>query len=432
MDPADVIGIGIDFTACTMLPVTADGTPLSMLPELPLEPARLGQALEAPRRAARGGPDQRGRPRDRAGLAGPLRRQDLVGVVLREGPPDPRRGARGLRGGRPPDRGRRLGRLAADRASRRATPAPPGYKAMWSKRDGFPDAAYFARPRPGASPTSSTTKMRRDIRQRGRAGRRALGRGGGLDRPAAGDRRGGRERRRARRRAGGHGHRAGHDGHDHGHLDLPHGPRPGRADRARHVRLRRGRRSSPAASATRPASPASATTSPGSSSSAVPERLPRRGPRPRHRHPRAAPGEGRPAASPASPGCWRSTGGTATARSWSTPTLGGLLIGATLATDARGDLPRPHRGDRLRDAGDHRDLRGQRRARPRDRRLRRPGREEPADHADLRRRHRPPVPRQRVRPDAGPRLGDVRRGRRRAPRPAATPRSRTRRARWPG
>ncbi|MBN2304558.1 MAG: ribulokinase [Anaerolineae bacterium] len=33
IDPADVIGIGIDFTACTMLPVKADGTPLCRLPE---------------------------------------------------------------------------------------------------------------------------------------------------------------------------------------------------------------------------------------------------------------------------------------------------------------------------------------------------------------------------------------------------------------
>jgi L-ribulokinase len=30
---ADVIGVGIDFTACTMLPVKADGTPLCMLSE---------------------------------------------------------------------------------------------------------------------------------------------------------------------------------------------------------------------------------------------------------------------------------------------------------------------------------------------------------------------------------------------------------------
>lgn len=33
VDPADVIGIGIDFTACTMLPTKADGTPLCFLSE---------------------------------------------------------------------------------------------------------------------------------------------------------------------------------------------------------------------------------------------------------------------------------------------------------------------------------------------------------------------------------------------------------------
>ena len=30
--PGDVIGVGIDFTACTMLPTTADGTPLCVAP----------------------------------------------------------------------------------------------------------------------------------------------------------------------------------------------------------------------------------------------------------------------------------------------------------------------------------------------------------------------------------------------------------------
>lgn len=33
VDPEDVIGVGIDFTACTMLPTKADGTPLCFLPE---------------------------------------------------------------------------------------------------------------------------------------------------------------------------------------------------------------------------------------------------------------------------------------------------------------------------------------------------------------------------------------------------------------
>lgn len=32
--PEDVVGIGTDFTACTMVPTTADGTPLSDLPDL--------------------------------------------------------------------------------------------------------------------------------------------------------------------------------------------------------------------------------------------------------------------------------------------------------------------------------------------------------------------------------------------------------------
>ena len=38
IDPADVIGIGTDFTACTMVPVKADGTPLNELPEFAHSP----------------------------------------------------------------------------------------------------------------------------------------------------------------------------------------------------------------------------------------------------------------------------------------------------------------------------------------------------------------------------------------------------------
>src|SRR5689334_6829396 len=37
-DPADVVGIGTDFTACTMVPTTAEGTPLCELPEFAGEP----------------------------------------------------------------------------------------------------------------------------------------------------------------------------------------------------------------------------------------------------------------------------------------------------------------------------------------------------------------------------------------------------------
>ncbi len=38
VDPTDVIGIGVDFTACTMLPTKADGTPLCFLPEFRQNP----------------------------------------------------------------------------------------------------------------------------------------------------------------------------------------------------------------------------------------------------------------------------------------------------------------------------------------------------------------------------------------------------------
>jgi len=38
IDPAEVIGVGIDFTACTMLPTLADGTPLCTLPQWRDEP----------------------------------------------------------------------------------------------------------------------------------------------------------------------------------------------------------------------------------------------------------------------------------------------------------------------------------------------------------------------------------------------------------
>ncbi|TLS52896.1 ribulokinase [Paenibacillus antri] len=38
VDPADVIGLGIDFTACTMLPVDASGEPLCFKPELKANP----------------------------------------------------------------------------------------------------------------------------------------------------------------------------------------------------------------------------------------------------------------------------------------------------------------------------------------------------------------------------------------------------------
>ena len=76
-------------------------------------PARLPEAVEAPRRAAPRRPRQRGRRGARRAVAGALRRADLVRVGVRQGAPGARRGPRGLRALRALDRGRGLDRLAA-------------------------------------------------------------------------------------------------------------------------------------------------------------------------------------------------------------------------------------------------------------------------------------------------------------------------------
>ena len=84
--------------------------------------------------------------------------------------------------------------------------------------------------------------------------------------------------------------------------------------------------------------------------------------------------------------------------------LSGLIVGLTLSTPRRGRLPRADRGDRLRHAQDHRDLRGVGAARARADRRRRPA-QEPGDHADLRRRHAAPL--HLIGSEQGPALGSA-------------------------
>ena len=85
VDAGDVVGIGTDFTASTPLPVLADGTPLCELDELPRAPARLREAVEAPRGPGAGRPHHRRRGRARRTVAAALRRAHLVGVAVRQG-----------------------------------------------------------------------------------------------------------------------------------------------------------------------------------------------------------------------------------------------------------------------------------------------------------------------------------------------------------
>ena len=87
VDPAHVIGIGTDFTACTMIPVLANGTPLCDLPEYADRPhayVKLWKHHAAqPPAATR--PHQRTRGIQAGELAAALRRAYLQRVGVRQG-----------------------------------------------------------------------------------------------------------------------------------------------------------------------------------------------------------------------------------------------------------------------------------------------------------------------------------------------------------
>ena len=223
VDPTQVIGLGIDATSCTMLPTRADGTALAELPAFRPGPMR-GSSLEAPCRPARGGPHQRRGAGHRPGLAGSLRwpisSEWFFAKALEILDDDPELYA------------------AADRLievvdwvvwrltgveTRNACTA--GYKALWSKRDGFPSRDDFAALDPRFADVVDD-KMLRELQPVG-------ARAGGLsaearrvDRAAGRDGRGRGQCGRPRRGPGSDRDRGRPDGHDHGHLHLPHGPVP--------------------------------------------------------------------------------------------------------------------------------------------------------------------------------------------------------------
>ena len=141
--PEDVIGIGIDFTACTMLPTTADGTPLCLLPDLRAEPhawVKLWKHHAAQRQADRINSVARTTGQawlDRYG--GKISSEWFFAKslqILEEAPAVY-------------DRAERLIE-AADwvvwqlTGVERRSVCPAGYKAMWSAADGFPPRDYFA------------------------------------------------------------------------------------------------------------------------------------------------------------------------------------------------------------------------------------------------------------------------------------------------
>ncbi len=177
VDPADVIGIGIDFTACTMLPAKADGTALCQLPAFRSDPhawVKLWKHHAAQPEADRINEVARGTGQpwlDRYG--GKISSEWFFSKALQilEEAPEVYAAADRLI-------------EAADwvvwqlTGSETRNACTAGYKAMWSKRDGFPDPAYFEALDPRFAAVVDT-KMRRELTH---AGERA----GGLSVEAAG------------------------------------------------------------------------------------------------------------------------------------------------------------------------------------------------------------------------------------------------------
>jgi L-ribulokinase len=176
-DPADVVGIGVDFTSCTMLPTKADGTPLAVIPEFRANPHAWVKLWK--HHAAQ--PDA-----DRINAVAAATAQpwlDRYGgrissewffskalQILDEAPEIYAAADRLIEGG-----DWVVWRLTG---AETRNAAAAGYKALWSKRDGFPDASYFAALDPRLERVVDE-KMSRDIRS---AGERA----GGLSEEAAG------------------------------------------------------------------------------------------------------------------------------------------------------------------------------------------------------------------------------------------------------
>lgn len=142
IDPADVIGIGIDFTACTILPVKADGTPLCFLPEFRRRPHSWVKLWK--HHAAQPEANRLNETAQRLGYGflerygGKISSEWLVPKVMQILDEDP-----GIY-------------LAADRIVEAAdwvvwqltgvetrNLATAGYKAMWSKREGFPPKEFY-------------------------------------------------------------------------------------------------------------------------------------------------------------------------------------------------------------------------------------------------------------------------------------------------
>jgi L-ribulokinase len=169
VDPASVIGVGVDFTACTMLPTTADGTPLCALDRFRRNPhawVKLWKHHAAQPEADRinAAAQARGEPW-LARYGGKISSEWFFPKALQilDEAPDVYQAADRLV-------------EAADWVVWQLTgvetrnSCTAGYKAIWSKRDGFPSDAYFAALDPRLEHIVDEKMSRRILPIGGRAG----------------------------------------------------------------------------------------------------------------------------------------------------------------------------------------------------------------------------------------------------------------------
>jgi L-ribulokinase len=143
VSPDDVVGVGIDFTSCTMLPTLADGTPLCTLEDLRREPhawVKLWKHHAAQPEADRinAVAEERSEPW-LARYGGKISSEWFFAKALQIVDEAPELYARADRLIEACDW---IVWQLTDVETRSACAA--GYKAMWSKHDGFPAPSYFA------------------------------------------------------------------------------------------------------------------------------------------------------------------------------------------------------------------------------------------------------------------------------------------------
>jgi L-ribulokinase len=177
VSPEDVIGVGIDFTSCTMLPTTRDGVPLCQVPALRAEPhawvklwkhhAAQPEADRINATAAARGEPWLGR------YGGRISSEWFYSKALQILDEAPEIYAAADRLIEATDWV--VWQLTGREVRNTCT---AGYKAIWSKQDGFPDPAFFAALDPRFERVVDD-KMSRDVRPLGEAA-------GGLSPEAAG------------------------------------------------------------------------------------------------------------------------------------------------------------------------------------------------------------------------------------------------------